>query len=218
LCSRNRTQEPQTSRKTTTDQQQPGTTPTSHKHHTSHRSSSNNHSKSLSTPKIGPLIPYNNPDYKISIQYPSNWKLSETNLGSHQVVKISAPEITQKETKVYYVIFTPAYLLVSVEPLASNSVTLSQHVSQFFNQWYHSPSNYKIVNSSNIMLARIPAQKIIMYDYMNNHTSEVMRVIGVDNGTAYRIAYYAEPSTFSTYLPVIQQMITSFQINAALTG
>lgn len=168
-------------------------------------------------PKTGALIPYNNPDYKISLQYPSNWKISEENLRSHQVVIFSAPEITQKLTKLSSIIFIPAQFGIAVEPLASKNITILQYVSQFFNLGYHGVSNYKIVNSSRTMLGGVPGEKIIMYDYLNNHTSEVMRIIGVENGTAYRIAYYAEPGTFSTYLPVIEQMIASFRINTQTT-
>jgi len=163
--------------------------------------------------KAVPFLLYDNPDYKIAIQYPSNWKISEENLRSHQVVIFSAPEITQKLTKLSSIIFIPAQFGIAVEPLASKNITILQYVSQFFNLGYHSVSNYKNVNSSRSMLGGVPGEKIIMYDYLNNHTSEVMRIIGVENGTAYRIAYYADPGTFARYLPVTQQMIASFRIN-----
>jgi hypothetical protein len=186
-------------------------------HHSGHSHSNKHQSTSSENPKVGPLIPYNNPDYKISLQYPSNWKISEENLRSHQVVTFSAPEITQKLTKLSSIIFIPAQFGIAVEPLPSKNSTILQYVSQFFNSGYHGVSNYKIVNSSRTMLGGVPGEKIIMYDYLNNHTSEVMRIIGVENGTAYRIAYYAEPGTFSTYLPVIEQMIASFRINTQTT-
>jgi len=168
--------------------------------------------------KTVPFLQYENPDYKIAIQYPSNWKISEENLRSHQVVVFSAPEKTQKLTKLSSIIFIPAQFGIAVEPLASKNTTILQYISQFFKLGYHGVSNYKIVNSSKTMLAGVPAESIIMYDYLNNHTSEVMRIIGIDNGTAYRIGYYAEPGTFSTYLPVIEQMIASFRINTGLTS
>jgi len=99
-------------------------------------------------------------------------------------------------------IFIPVQFGIAVEPSASKNITMLQYVSQFFNSGYHGVTNYKIVNSSRTMLARVTGEKIIMYDYLNNHTSEVMRIIGVENGTAYQIAYHVEPGTFNTYFPV----------------
>ena len=98
-------------------------------------------------------------------QYPSNWKISEENLRSHQVVMFSAPEITQKLTKLSSIIYIPAQLGIAVEPVASKNVTILQYVSQFFNLGYHGVTNYKIVNSSMTLAIRkegiVPSMSII---------------------------------------------------------
>jgi hypothetical protein len=58
-------------------------------------------------------------------------------------------------------------------------------------------------------------QKIIMYEYVGDRTSKVMRIIGMQNGTAYVVKYMAEPGQYSTYLPIAQQMIDTFSHSAA---
>jgi hypothetical protein len=95
-------------------------------HHSGHSHSSKHQSTSSQSPKVGVLIPYINPDYKISLQYPSNWKISEENLKSHQVVLFSAPEITQKLTRLSSIIFIPARIGIAVEPLVSKNITILQ--------------------------------------------------------------------------------------------
>ncbi|MGC1133862.1 MAG: hypothetical protein WA941_13635 [Nitrososphaeraceae archaeon] len=51
-----------------------------------------------------------------------------------------------------------------------------------------------------------------MYEYPEGgSTAKVMRVITVQNGTAYWVKYAAEPGKFDEYLPVAQTMIDSFR-------
>lgn len=166
------------------------------------------------------FLTYENPDYDVSIQYPNDWTPSEDNLLRHQVVMFSAPEIEEKESSVSTIIYIPAELVVAVQPLYSPNMTLSQFVKQFLNEAYSSPSDYRIIESSNTTFAGMPAQKIIMYEYGDDSNSKVQRTIGIHNGTAYMIKYLAEPGQFDSYLPTAQAMIDSFQpsIRQQITG
>ena len=157
------------------------------------------------------FLTYENPDYDVSIQYPNDWTPSEDNLLRHQVVMFSAPEIEEKESTVSTIIYIPAELVVAVQPLYSPNMTTSQFVKQFLNEAYSSPSDYKIIESSNTTFAGMPAQKIIMYEYGDDSNSKVQRTIGIHNGHAYMIKYLAEPGQFDSYLPTAQAMIDSFQ-------
>ena len=128
------------------------------------------------------FLTYENPDYDVSIQYPNDWTHSEDNLLRHQVVMFSAPEIEEKESTVSTIIYIPAELVVAVQPLYSPNMTTSQFVKQFLNEAYSSPSDYKIIESSNTTFAGMPAQKIIMYEYGDDSNSKVQRTIGIHNG------------------------------------
>ena len=159
----------------------------------------------------GQFLTYENPDYDISIQYPNDWIPSEDNLLPHQVVTFSAPEVEVEESSVSSSIFVPADLIVAAPPLDSPGMTIDQFVDQFLNETYSSPNEYKIIESTNATLAGMPAQKIVMYEYVGDRTAKVERTIGIQNGTAYMIKYVAEPGQYSTYYPVSQRMIDSFQ-------
>ena len=71
--------------------------------------------------KVGPFVVYENPIYGISIQYPDNWHKSENNLPSHGVVKFSAPDVKEKESKHSISIFIPAFLVVPANPSTISS-------------------------------------------------------------------------------------------------
>jgi hypothetical protein len=159
----------------------------------------------------GQFLTYENPDYNISIQYPNNWIPSEENLAPHQVVSISAPEAEEEESSVSTIIYIPAELIVAVQPLYSPGMTMNQFIDQFLNETYSSPNEYRIIESSNATFAGMPAQKIVMYEYVGERTTKIERTIGIQNGTAYMTKYVAEPGEYSTYYPIAQRMIDSFQ-------
>lgn len=160
-----------------------------------------------------PFEVYNNPDYDIRIQYPDDWTVKHDNLPPHQVVRFSAPEIEEQKTSLHTIIYIPATIAVAVEQLDSMNVTTDQFIEQFFDFAYSSPSQFRIIETSNMTFAGTDARKIIMYEYVNNDNSKVMRVIGTQNGTAFSIKYTAEPGQFDEYLPIVQRMIDSFTIN-----
>jgi hypothetical protein len=160
----------------------------------------------------GEFKAYENSDYKIRVLYPSDWKVSEQGLSQFQIVQISAPEIEKKESSVSSVILIPASINIFAEPLRSTNVTLDTYSKNFMKTTF-SPGDYKLINSSSTLLAGIPAEKTIMYQYQNGSNSKVIRIIGLTNDTAYRISYYAEPGSFNEYLPVAEQIIDSFEIN-----
>jgi hypothetical protein len=161
---------------------------------------------------------YKNPDYDISIQYPNDWSVSEDNLAAHQVAAFSAPEIEEEESSVSTVIYIPAELILAVQPLSSPNMTLREFVDQFLKETYPSPTDYRIIETSNTTLAGMNAQKILMYEYIGEKNSKVMRTVGIANGTAYMIKYLAEPGQFSAYLPIAQTMIDSFQPSLTRTS
>jgi hypothetical protein len=177
--------------------------------------SSNNLNLAYGKEKIyepGQFKAYENSDYKIRVLYPSDWKVSEQGLSQFQIVQISAPEIEKKESSVSSIILIPASINIFAEPLKNTNITLDTYSKNFMNTVF-SPGDYKLINSSSTYLAGIPAEKTIMYQYQNDSNSKVIRIIGLSNDTAYRISFYAEPGSFSDYLPVAEQIIDSFEIN-----
>ena len=94
----------------------------------------------------------------------------------------------------------------------SAHMTLENFTNYFIESIYDSPVKYKIINTSKTTLVEKDAEDVTMYEYLDDGTSKVKRIISLyDNDTAYVIKYGAEPGKFSKYLPVARQMIDSFQ-------
>lgn len=156
---------------------------------------------------------YENSDYRIRMLYPQDWKVSETGLSSYGIVKFSAPEIEDKISSVRTIIFVPADVYVFEEPLKNSSWTNADYFNDFMKNTYSSNGQYKLINTSSTTLAGVPAHVSLLYDYKNNVTSKVMRIIAISNNTIHRISYYSDPGTFNDYLPVVNEMIQSFERN-----
>ncbi|MGI0042721.1 MAG: hypothetical protein ACRD47_03330 [Nitrososphaeraceae archaeon] len=161
-----------------------------------------------------PFTVYYNPDYDIQIDYPNDWTVKHDNLPRYQVVRFSAPEIEEQETSLRTIIYIPATVAVAVQPLDSANMTTDQFIDQFLDSTYTSPSEFRILETSNTTFAGIDSSKITMYEYVNNGNSKVIRVIGTQNGTAYMIKYAAAPGQYDEYLPVAERMINSFAISS----
>lgn len=160
---------------------------------------------------------YTNTDYNINIEYPKNWKKSETDLDSHVIVGFQAPDTKD--------VTDPAGFIISNFQIADNS-TLDDFVTYFFKEKYAHPGDYKLIESSNVTLAGMNGRQFIMYEYQKpllegflGSTEKVMRVLALDTDTSngYSLRYWAEPSLFKKYLPTAQRMIDSFGIVTAGT-
>ena len=81
-------------------------------------------------------LAYDNPDYNISMQYPSNWTPSEVSLAPYQAVKFVAPAVEERQTPTFIAVYTPATLGIAVRPLDSVNVTSDQFIDQFFETSY----------------------------------------------------------------------------------
>jgi len=155
---------------------------------------------------------YANTDYNIKIEYPKNWKKSETDLDAHSIVAFTAPDTKD--------VTGPAGMIISNFQVSNNS-TLDDFVNYFFKERYAHPEDYKLIESSNSTLAGMNGRQYIMYEYQKSllegfpgSTNKVMRVLGFDTntGNGYSLKYWAQPSVFKKYLPTAQRMVDSFGI------
>lgn len=160
---------------------------------------------------------YTNTDYNIKIEYPKNWKKSETDLDAHVIVGFKAPD-TKDVTE-------PAGFIISNFQISDNSI-LDDFVTYFFKDKYPQPEDYKLIESSNATVAGMDGRQFILYEYQKSllegfpgSTDKVMRVLTLDTNTSngYSLKYWAQPSLFNKYLPTAQRMIDSFGIVTAGT-
>jgi hypothetical protein len=158
------------------------------------------------------FISYENTDYGIKIQYPYNWKNTES-LDQNAIVTFSAPEIREKKSSTLINIYEPAHVILAVENISSSNLNLNDFTNKYLNRLSTINTEFQINNITDGTLAGKPAKIIFSKDLdILNRISDVMRIFTISDGLVYRINYAADPQWFSEYMPVAQKMIDSYQI------
>ena len=146
----------------------------------------------------------------MSIQ--KNWEKSESGLAQNVIVQFIAPD-TKDVTQ-------PAGVLIA-EYNMPNGTTLDGFVNHFFKDRYSNPTDYKLISSSDTILAGMNSKQFVMYDYdkslipgLSGSTSKVMRVIALDNktGSGHALKYWSEPGLYNKYLNSAEKIIDSFEL------
>ena len=150
---------------------------------------------------------YENPAYGVEIDYPSDWEVSEIPSGFDFVISFTPRAESNSD------IFVQGIDVV-VEPIPEFFTLdeFTEYEIDFLKDIYE---EFRIEEETPITLAGNPAHKIVFTGTFDGHDTpgRVMEVWTVKDGTAYLIAYYAEPSTYPTYLGTAQKMIDSFEID-----
>ncbi|HET7283581.1 MAG TPA: PsbP-related protein [Nitrososphaeraceae archaeon] len=152
------------------------------------------------------LLPYVNSTYGIKLQYPSSWDREEN--GTRQdtetdVVTFSPPAITSN-----------ASLDISIDDISDEKgIALAQYANNGINDLKQSLKNFKLVGlSTNSVLTGLPAYKSL-YTYADQNTIfKDMEIGAIKGDKAYILTYEAGMNEYDKYLPIIQEMINSFQI------
>jgi hypothetical protein len=101
-----------------------------------------------------------------------------------------------------------------------NNLTLPKFVESFLKDRYPNATDFKIISSSKSNLGGMESEQIIMYEYDVGNifypggSLKLIRNIAIDHESelAYMIRYTAEPGMFSKYLPIVEQMMDSFEL------
>ena len=146
---------------------------------------------------------YENPEFGISIQHPSDWRVSETNPQPAQIVSFLSPwENLEDLSPVSVSIFQDDY---------ASSVTLEGYTN--LNSILYQELGVIISESKDTVLSGKPAHSVLVNNSSAGGTMDMLVwTVSTDGRKVYTIAYTATPDDFTRYLPVVQKMINSFQI------
>ncbi len=161
----------------------------------------------------GNFLTYTNSTYGIKIQYSSDWLFKESNASNNSVQTIVsfAPSQLVRNTSSNAL----AVLTIAIQSLPFHNLSLDTYTNLNVNNLRQSNSGFKIIDSNNTILAGSPAHKIT---YTTANGFKTMAVYAIKGDKAYLIEYITRPvATFSTYLPIAQKMIDSFQTGGANT-
>ena len=138
----------------------------------------------------------------ISIQFPSNW---EKSVNLDNFITFRAPPET--DTRIY-----PAALGLKIQELASKSVLLEEVTKFQISELKKSNPNLEFSESTSSTLAGKPAYRVVFTATDNNQVErKAMQIWTIIDNKAILITYKAQPDKYSTYLPTIERMISSFQ-------
>ncbi|MGB7954422.1 MAG: PsbP-related protein, partial [Candidatus Nitrosopolaris sp.] len=152
------------------------------------------------------FLQYANSTYGIKLQYPSSWDKEENG--------------TKQDTETDVVTFSPpainsnASLDISIDDISDEKgIALAQYASSGVSDLKQSLKNFKLVGlSTNSVLAGLPAYKSI-YTYVDQNTIfKDMEIGAIKGDKVYILTYEAGMNEYDKYLPVIQELINSFQV------
>lgn len=154
------------------------------------------------------LLTYQNSTAGITLQYPSNWVKQENG--------------TRQDTQTDFVTFTPptinsnASLDITVDDITdSMGTTLAQYASDEIGslKQQFASNDFKLIESkSSIILAGLPAYRIVYTSVDQNTTTKDMEIGAIKGGKVYLLTYEAGPNEYDKYLPIALKMIDSFKL------
>ena len=169
-------------------------------------SSSSGNGTSTASGNHSSFLRYQNPDFGIRMQYPSNWTKQEDNLLLHTIAAFSL--IHQNPFDFANVTLAEVDLRVYNAP--QNETSAKLNIGQINTQGHTIVSYYK---NSTTALGGYPALNIVSY-FFEVVTQKEMQVWTFipSKHVLVELIYIAQPSKYSLYLPIVQRMIDSVEI------
>lgn len=145
---------------------------------------------------------YKNPQFGISIEYPKNWRISEVP-GPVQIVSFSSPLENLTDN-------IPRQLTISRTDYLQN-ITQNNYTSMILNNLQSQGIN---AAASDAVLSNRTSHQMITSFSGNGllPLQEILQIWSVKDNTVYTIEYTAGPDKFFKYLPVIDEMTSSFKV------
>jgi hypothetical protein len=146
------------------------------------------------------FLAYQNPIFGVGIQYPADWDIDEEE-GDEEVASFTSP--SESAT-------------ITIEISLGQNVTLDEYLNDSMGskRSYGSGFGFKVNESTtNVTLAgNYPAYKLVT----STDLTKTMQIGTIIGDKKYLISYDAPVSRYSSYLPIIQKMIDSFEIISVL--
>lgn len=167
-------------------------------------------SSPVSTPFF---LTYQSADYHFSIQYPQGWQVTEQTLQeslnipengpSHVPVQFQSPG---RECDVSIMVTSLSYLQMTFDDWSNKILSVANNTS--------SPDlGSRILDSGKATLAGKPAYQVHYTHQQVNMHMEILDVWGQFGQESWQVtAAVFKPAKYSDWLPIIQQMVDSFEI------
>jgi hypothetical protein len=155
---------------------------------------------------INKTLTYENRDFGIKMQYPSNWVKQQDNLLLHTIVAF----LLVHENIYDFTNTTLAELDLRVYNAPQNETSAKLNIGQINTQGQVIMGSYKNDTTS---VGGLPALKIINYYFGDVSQKEMQVWTFIPNKhVLVELLYVAQPSKYSVYLPIVEKMIGSVGI------
>jgi len=151
------------------------------------------------------VLVYESPVHTIRTQYPDGWEiLIQSPSNSSLSLRFNSPPENDTD------IFRENVLLV-IDTISNNTV-LSNYTSAALTSYLETYSDLKFneLSSTNLTNGTIPAYKLVASRTQDG--LEFMQIFAIKDGQIYTILYSSEKTRYSTYLPIVEKMINSFEV------
>ena len=160
------------------------------------------------------FLTYQNSTYGIKIQYPSDWLYKESNASNSSVqtvVTFVSPNLVTAAPPIG-IDKSLAVLTVAIQSIPFHNLPLNTYTNLNVNTLRQSEPGFQLIMSNDTTLAggNNPAHKIT---YTVATGLKTMAVYTIKGDKAFILEYITgSDATYSSYLPIAQKMVGSFQI------
>jgi hypothetical protein len=157
---------------------------------------------------------YKNPDLKIKLYYPSDWRKFESDGPALSNIKgIVTFELLQEKRQQQTIAQEAPIVSIIAEDLHSNNISIDQLIKIQDDNFRHlfSDFDFKLENKTAVIIGDNHAGKF-EYTIVNPYSDGIRNgmVIWIIRGdTVYMISYVAEQVQYSMYLPTVEKLIDS---------
>lgn len=143
------------------------------------------------------LLAYDNPNLGFTLEYPSDWIKEES-------LSFISPRLSVSDE-------APESISVTTEPNLSN-LTLEEYSDSSITMLESQFPNFTLIESSNSTLSGYPASQIVYTYTIEDVDLKNFQIWTVADDMVYVLTYGGTTKEFDNSLPVIQDMIDSFEI------
>jgi hypothetical protein len=161
--------------------------------------------RSVQSLSNGSILVYESPVYGIRTQYPDGWEILIQNISNSSLsLRFNSPPENDtdifRENVLFEIITVP------------NNTALSNFTSAALASYLESFPDFELIelSSTNLTNNAIPAYKLV-----GSRTQDglyFMQILAIKEDKAYAISYSSEMTRYSTYLPIIEEIINSFEV------
>ncbi len=171
------------------------------------RTSVGNVSEASASPSVGSVVSYvtyEDPTYKIKMQYPSYLTKQEESSGD--VVFFLSPQNSTTDA------FPANVNILVVQNISDQPVSLDDFTNQSIEQIEELVPDYAFTDSRKATLAKEDAYLLAYTGTQGLLKLKWMSVYTIKNNTLYLITYTADVDRFPVYLSAVSRMLDSFEI------